>query len=134
MRISPGMLLLVATLAVASTGLAQTGSFPRFRGALAQQTPTAAKPGISLDLRAVQDEVPTGSPVKVKLITTNVTDHRLTLYYEYLGTYALNLDVHVRNGKGAHPPDTKTNRKIKSQTGRTGGDVSHYQWTQSGSH
>jgi hypothetical protein len=78
-------------------------------GAASRQQEQTIQPELSLNLRAEQDVLPAGSPVKVAFAATNITDQ--PTQYSCWILIPCGLEVHDENGN--EPPDTKLRRRFR---------------------
>jgi hypothetical protein len=75
------------------------------------QQPSADQAPFSLLLAPVQDVVQAGAPVKLKVITTNTSNHDLLMWVEYAADrIGWVYDADVRDENGNPPPLTKLGR------------------------
>jgi prevent-host-death family protein len=63
-----------------------------------------ALPGISLEITAIQETVDAGSPVLIKVVLTNISNHDLAMTSD---TRGFDFQIEVRDSKGALAPDTR---------------------------
>ena len=84
-----------------------------------QDLPEARQGQISLSISAVQDTVTAGSPVNVKIVTTNISPAAAYLAFaDWYARAALTYRVNIHDGLGNVPADTRLSRLIKySRTG-----------------
>src|ERR1019366_8701025 len=105
-----------AVLLVAITWMVGAGGFLQAGQSSGPAAPAAnIKPAISLTLSAVKDVVKAGSMILVKVVTTNVSDHDITVVYYYMESapVGFGFDVHYETGESA--PDGIYRRQLKAQ-------------------
>jgi hypothetical protein len=68
----------------------------------AQQQPQSAQPSLSLTISVPGTAVKAGSPLKLKITTTNTSDHDVSYLVSTDGLY----DVYVHDAAGALAPET----------------------------
>lgn len=105
----PRILLMLVALLTAS------GSAPGFA-----QSPNVLQPNgagqqaFSLKIAAIPDVIRAGSPVNVEILTTNTSDHQITLAYIYTAGFPVSWGLDVRDAKGDKAPGTAFSRELKA--------------------
>jgi len=81
------------------------------------------RPAISLKLNAVQDVVKAGAPVLVKVATTNVSDHKITVVFRTMGCALISFGFDVRDENGDPALDGPFERRLKAERDPTATNV-----------
>lgn len=98
------------------------------------QSASAGQLPFSLNIVSTKDSVKQGSPVGLKITTTNITDHNIVLWTERVQEEQAGTayQVEVRDNKGSSRPETDFGRRMRSRTDIPRGAGSGRQWQTSG--
>lgn len=103
-------------LSCALLGALALWSSPSGKEQLAVDLPETAA-AFSLTISSPRDSIQVGSPVKVKVILTNISGHDISLWHENAedqGGWVYKIDIHDERGR--IPPETELGRRIRLNT------------------